>query len=209
MGRTLMVGEYTQQPPAPRRATGGRRCGVIGGLDAGGLGRWSSPLPPPSNEVVGAPSVVESVASSKVASAPDASAPLSAPVASPPAASPASVARSSAASDCARSASFWPASVVTSAARWASGPALTAATAVSSAALAATWRATGAAWVVMSLIIVWSCESHSLPFALAEPSPDVPSAPARRTGLRWAVRTRWGSGRSCGASYAGSVQESV
>ena len=27
MGRMLMVGEYTQQPPAPRRATGGRRCG--------------------------------------------------------------------------------------------------------------------------------------------------------------------------------------
>ena len=108
MGRTLMVGEYTQQPPASRRATGGRR---VRRDSAAARCRRLRPAVvaavPASNEVVGAPSVVESVASSNVASAPDASAPVSDPcrLARRPA-SPASAARSSAASDCARSASF-------------------------------------------------------------------------------------------------------
>ena len=64
--------------------------------------------------------------------------------------------RSSAARLFARSASFWLGVGRHVGRPLGEGPALIAATAVSSAALAATWRATGAAWVVTSLIIVSS-----------------------------------------------------
>ena len=69
--------------------------------------------------------------------------------------------RRSAATDWAFSANRLPYSVVSSAARCAAGPALTAAMAASSAAFAPISLATGAAWVAMPLIIDWSWAIHS------------------------------------------------
>src|SRR6185369_2063260 len=69
--------------------------------------------------------------------------------------------RSSTARSRERSASFWPALPVISAARWATGPAFSPAIAASSAALAPMSRTTGAACVARFSIIAWSWVSHS------------------------------------------------
>ena len=177
MGRTLMGGEYTQGRPRP-----------------GGRWRSSTVLGDGSCRVVGLGGRVLDVAR-RVAVERGVAVAVRGVGAGRRRAGRRHLRRSSAAQSRDRSASFRLASVVASAARWASGPGLDRGDGGELGRLGADLAATGAAWVATSLIIDWSWAIHSRASASrcrrrrsGAPSVAADRSARRRRGPGWGSR---------------------